>query len=113
MLGRYMSWNKDLTKGTAIMCQYGSWIPWEGQEEQVTLRHVLEHMLSSLPQVALDTLFSETDMTFFSRTPYVVPAGTADYDDPLGQKKEDVHYKGFTSWKVWYKKEKDEELNRT
>ena len=108
-----MSWNKDLVKGTPATCQYGSWIPWEGQEDQITLRHVLEHMLRSLPQVALDTLFSETDMTFFSRAPYTLPAGTATYEDPLGQGKEDIYYKGFTSWKVWYKKEGyDEEVNR-
>lgn len=103
-----MSWNKDLVKGTEDMHQYGAWIPWEGREDKVTLRHVLEHMLASVPEDALDTLFSETDMTFFSRSPYVVPAGTATYDDPLGQSKEAIYYKGFTSWKVWYKKEKDE-----
>ena len=31
----------------------------------------------------------------------------------LGDIKEDIYYKGFTSWKVWYKKEGyDEEVNR-
>jgi hypothetical protein len=103
-----MSWNKDLVKGTDDIYQYGSWLPWEVQEEEVTLRRVLEHMLSTLPQETLNTLFSQTDMTFISYPPRTVPAGTASYEDPLGKKDTETHYDGFTSWKVWYKKEKDE-----
>lgn len=101
-----MSWNEKMrnnirTLNDRPIHQYGAWIPWDRDEEFATLRDILQHMLLSLPAEALDTKMSLTDMTFVSVPPRTVKAGTATYDDPLGQA-DTRHYNGFTAWKVWY-----------
>lgn len=101
-----MSWNEKMRRNIQALNerqikQYGAWIPWDKYEEFATLRDVLNHMLLSLPDEALDTKMSLTDMTFVSKPPCVVPADTPTYDDPLGTNRE-TRYNGFTAWKVWY-----------
>ena len=98
-----MSWNEAArrTANQAFVVRYGSWVPTGEDANHPTLRKVLEHMLVSLPDEALETFFGHTDMTFVCKPPRVIPAGTATYDYPLGVPK-DLHEEGFAAWKVWY-----------
>lgn len=84
-----MSWNEAarLQANKASVKQYGAWVPSDEDARHPTLRKVLEHMLISLPDEALETFFGYTDMTF-------VAAPSCQIDG--------IEQEGFVAWKVWY-----------